>query len=57
MEAFWQVSLPVQRQIISVAAERGNEEAKDFFIKILDEHTDGTVLKALFICLAKIAVG
>ncbi len=46
MEAFWQVGLPVQRQIISVAAERGNEDAKDFFIKILDEHTDGTVLKS-----------
>jgi len=45
MEAFWQVSLPVQRQIISVAAERGNEDGKDFFIKVLDEHTDGTVLK------------
>lgn len=46
MEAFWQVSLPIQRQIIGVAAERGTEDAKDFFIKILDEHTDGTVLKS-----------
>ncbi|MGL1863722.1 MAG: HEAT repeat domain-containing protein [Pseudodesulfovibrio sp.] len=46
MEAFWQVSLPIQRQIITVAADRGTEEAKDFFIKVLDEHTDGTVLKS-----------
>ena len=46
MEAFWQVGLPVQRQIVSVTATRGNEQAKDFFIKILNEHTDGTVLKS-----------
>jgi HEAT repeat protein len=46
MDAFWRVSLPVQRQIVSVAAERGNEESKDFFIRILDEHSDGTVLKS-----------
>ena len=45
MAAFWDVGLPIQRQIISVAAERGDESAKDFFLKILDEHTDGTVLK------------
>lgn len=45
MGAFWDVGLPIQRQIISVAADRGNESGKDFFIKILDEHTDGTVLK------------
>lgn len=46
MGAFWQVSLPIQRQIVSVAASRGDENAKDFFIRILDEHTDGTVLKS-----------
>jgi len=46
MEAFWQVGLPVQRQIVSVAAESGDEQAKDFFVKILEEHTDGTVLKS-----------
>lgn len=46
MEAFWKVGLPIQRQIVSVAADRGNGLAKDFFIKILDEHTDGTVLKS-----------
>lgn len=45
MDAFWKVGLPIQRQIVAVAAERGNEKAKDFFIRILDEHTDGTVLK------------
>ncbi|QJB57572.1 HEAT repeat domain-containing protein [Pseudodesulfovibrio sp. zrk46] len=45
MKAFWQVSLPVQRQIVSVAATNGDIGAKDFFIRILDEHTDGTVLK------------
>jgi len=46
MDAFWKVSLPIQRQIVSVAAASGGELAKDFFIKILDEHTDGTVLKS-----------
>lgn len=46
MGAFWEVGLPIQRQIVSVAASRGNEGAKDFFIRILDEHTDGTVLKS-----------
>jgi HEAT repeat protein len=46
MDAFWQVSLPIQRQIVSVAADRGNEQSRDFFIRILDEHTDGTVLKS-----------
>lgn len=46
MEAFWVVGLPIQRQIVSVAAARGGEGAKDFFIKILDEHDDGTVLKS-----------
>ncbi|WP_285906455.1 HEAT repeat domain-containing protein [Pseudodesulfovibrio pelocollis] len=46
MEAFWKVSLPIQRQIVGVAAERGNEHSKDFFIRILDEHPDGTVLKS-----------
>lgn len=46
MDAFWQVDLPVQRQIVTVAASRGDEKAKDFFIRILDEHTDGTVLKS-----------
>lgn len=45
MEAFWVVSLPIQRQIINVAASRANEGEKDFFIKVLDEHEDGTVLK------------
>jgi len=46
MDAFWKVALPIQRQIVSVAASRGNLESKDFFIHILDEHTDGTVLKS-----------
>jgi len=46
MEAFWQVGLPIQRQIVSVTAARGEERAKDFFIRVLDEHTDGTVLKS-----------
>ncbi|CCH47976.1 HEAT repeat domain-containing protein [Pseudodesulfovibrio piezophilus] len=46
MAAFWEVGLPIQRQIVSVTAERGGEHAQNFFIKILDEHTDGTVLKS-----------
>jgi len=46
MDAFWKVGLSVQRQIVSVAASRGAIQSKDFFIKILDEHTDGTVLKS-----------
>ena len=46
MEAFWTVSLPLQRQIVSVIANRGRVESKDFFIKVLNEHTDGTVLKS-----------
>jgi HEAT repeat protein len=53
MEAFWKVGLPIQRQIISVAAERGTEQAKDFFIKVLDEHTDGTVLKSVVYLLGE----
>lgn len=46
MDAFWKVGLPIQRQIIGVAAERGTVDAKDFFVQILDEHTDGSVLKS-----------
>ena len=46
MDAFWKVGLSVQRQIVSVAASRGTIQSKDFFIKILDEHSDGTVLKS-----------
>jgi len=53
MESFWNVGLPIQRQIVSVAADRGNELAKDFFIKILDEHTDGTVLKSAVFLLGE----
>ncbi|MUM78798.1 HEAT repeat domain-containing protein [Pseudodesulfovibrio sp. F-1] len=53
MEAFWRVSLPIQRQIIGVAAERGNEHAKDFFIRVLDEHNDGTVLKSAVFLLGE----
>lgn len=45
MNAFWKVGLTIQRQIVNVAAARGDVDAKDFFVKILDEHTDGTVLK------------
>lgn len=46
MEAFWKVGLQVQRQIVATAAEQADESAKDFFIRILEEHTDGTVLKS-----------
>lgn len=46
MDAFWKVNLPIQREIVRVAASRADESAKDFFIRILDEHTDGTVLKS-----------
>ena len=46
MGAFWKAGLPVQRQIVSVVAAHGLEQAKDFFIKILNEHDDGTVLKS-----------
>ena len=46
MEAFWQAALPVQRQIVSVVAAKGEEQSKDFFIRVLNEHTDGTVLKS-----------
>lgn len=53
MDVFWQVSLPIQRQIVSVTAERGDEQAKEFFIRILDEHTDGTVLKSAVFMLGE----
>ncbi len=46
MEAFWKGSLPVQRQIMDVAAELVTDVAKDFFFRILDEHTDELVLKS-----------
>ncbi|WFS64030.1 HEAT repeat domain-containing protein [Pseudodesulfovibrio thermohalotolerans] len=46
MEAFWKASLPVQRQIVGVVAAKGEEQTKDFFIKVLNEHQDGTVLKS-----------
>jgi len=53
MEAFWETALPIQRQIISVAAERADETAKDFFIRILEEHSDGTVLKSVVYLLGE----
>lgn len=46
MDAFWKAALPVQRQIVGVVATKGGEQAKDFFIKVLNEHEDGTVLKS-----------
>lgn len=46
LDVFWNVGLPIQRQIVSVAAASGKEQAKDFFIRVLDEHSDGTVLKS-----------
>jgi len=46
MDAFWQAGLPMQRQIVSVVAARGNVLAKEFFIRVLNEHEDGTVLKS-----------
>lgn len=46
MEAFWKAALPIQRNIVSVLAARGNERTKDFFIRVLREHEDGTVLKS-----------
>lgn len=46
MDVFWDVSLPIQRQIVSVVAAGDKVQVKDFFIKILDEHSDGTVLKS-----------
>lgn len=46
IDAFWRVGLQVQRQIVAIAAEQANESSKDFFIRILEEHTDGTVLKS-----------
>jgi len=46
MEAFWKAALPVQRQIVSVVAAKGQVESKDFFVKVLNEHQDGTVLKS-----------
>ena len=46
MEAFWKASLHVQRQIVGVVAAKGEEQTKDFFIKVLNEHQDGTVLKS-----------
>lgn len=53
VDAFWQTPLPIQRQIVSVAADRGDEPSKDFFIRILDEHTDGTVLKSVVYLLGE----
>jgi HEAT repeat protein len=46
MEAFWKAALPIQRQIVSVVAAKSEEQSKDFFIRILNEHQDGTVLKS-----------
>ena len=46
MDAFWKVGLSIQRQIVGVAASRGNEISKEFFLNILENHTDGTVLKS-----------
>ncbi|NDV18767.1 HEAT repeat domain-containing protein [Pseudodesulfovibrio sp. JC047] len=46
MDAFWKVALPLQRQIVSAIAQRGRPQTKDFFIRVLADHTDGTVLKS-----------
>ncbi|EGB13432.1 PBS lyase HEAT domain protein repeat-containing protein [Pseudodesulfovibrio mercurii] len=46
MDAFWRATLPVQRQIVGVVASKGGEQSKEFFIRVLDEHEDGTVLKS-----------
>jgi HEAT repeat protein len=46
MEAFWKAALPVQRQIVGVVASKSDEQSKDFFIRVLNEHEDGTVLKS-----------
>lgn len=46
MEAFWKAALPVQRQIVGVVASKSDEQSKNFFIRVLNEHEDGTVLKS-----------
>jgi len=45
VDRFWNLGLPVQRQVVGVLASSASEKANDFFVDILDRHDDGTVLK------------
>lgn len=45
-KAFWDKELELQREVITVLTGMADESARDFFVKVLEEHQDGTVLKS-----------
>ncbi|WP_147821755.1 HEAT repeat domain-containing protein [Salidesulfovibrio onnuriiensis] len=45
MDSFWDLALPVQRQVVGVLADTATDKASDFFVDVLKRHEDGTVLK------------
>lgn len=50
---FWEQNRDVQRQIVSVLGDKFGEEEKDFFLRVLDEIDDGTILKSTFFYFAR----
>ncbi len=44
-KAFWGKELELQREIITVLTEVADKSAGSFFVDVLDNHQDGTVLK------------
>lgn len=46
MDAFWKKGRDLQRLIIAALADVADAECQDFFLDVLDRHTDGKVLKS-----------
>jgi len=53
MEIFWAMDRDAQRQISQALRFRSGPEARDFFQRILEDHSDGTVIKSALLFLGK----
>jgi HEAT repeat protein len=53
MERFWTVNRDTQREISQALRNQGGPEARSFFLRLLKEHGDGTVLKNALLFLGK----
>lgn len=53
VEVFWEQERDIQRSIIGVLSGKAGEEEKDFFLRILEEVKDGSILKSAFYYFAR----
>lgn len=52
-EVFWEQERDVQRSMIAVLSEKAGIEEQDFFLKVLEEAKDGSILKSAFYYFAR----